>query len=184
LRGPIFTTSKDNRRLYVEPRAYSRLHHGLSNWVGSSSAVVRADVADECMSAPNYWEGCQTGDEVSDATVEDLISIALLSGYHTFTKRKTIKRNNDDLQKWLDIGVYTSDTTDTVVLLDEGLGQAPSTVYGHCETREDDEEHRNEEVVPVVVNHTDPKKVTLVAATYNVDPKDMGRIRRQLERAK
>lgn len=194
--GPIFTTSAQKRtktkakskartssksaseKILLAARPYSSTIKGTSAWVGVSAAMVRKDVADPQMLDPTYWSACKQANlPVTDKDVEGIIK-KCLDQPHTFVKQKTIRRNNDTIQKWIKLAVYKSDISDVWVFLDVDLGQAPQKVYGCLEDRDDGDEGPFD--VPVVVNSPDPKKVTLVVAPYKVDNETFTRVTRKL----
>jgi len=90
-----------------------------------------------------------------------------------FEKRFTVKKQNDDLGKWLDLGVYTSATDPRIFFFDEGIAGGPKVLYAEP----------SEEIVMFVVDAPRAEDVKLLAAAYNIqDERLIKKVQRRLER--
>jgi hypothetical protein len=171
---PIFSTSAVKKTtFYVEPRAYSARIEGLTNWVGTNGAVVKLDVADPRMKEKGYAAECSEVGEVTDEEVQDRIREVTSQALSRYTFVKKVKYNNEELQKWLDLGVYVpEDAGDArVAFIDMGLDPPPTLwtpVAGP--------------IVENVVNAEKAADVTYLGACYDVTEEFETKVRRQVGR--
>jgi len=175
---PIFSTSAVKQAtFYVEPRPYSARLSGLTDWVGTNGAVVKLDVADPRMKKKGYAAECPDLDEdedpVTDQTVQDRVQEITQQALSRYTFVKKVKYNNEELKKWLDLGVYVpEDAGDArVAFIDMGL-DPPPTLWTPIAGA----------IVENVVNAEKAAEVTYLAACYDVEEKFETKIRRQVGR--
>lgn len=171
---PIFSTSSVKQStFYVEPRPYSARIEGLTGWVGTNGAVVKLDVADPRMKKKGYAAECADVEKVTDEEVQDRIQEITEQALSRYVFVKKVKYNNEELKKWLDIGVYVPEDAGDgrIAFIDMGLDPPPTlwtTIAGP--------------VVRNVVNAEKAAEVTYLGACYDVEEKFEAKIRRQLKR--